>query len=118
VIRRLLTRFRRGNPVQSIWLGALLASPVWVNTLVYRPTSVTGTLLLLGGSLAGGYLIARVFLGSVSADLEEVRAQNLWLRPGSARRSPSETWPSRSRRSGPASRACSASTSRRPAAAT
>ena len=67
------------QPVQSIWLGALLASPVWVNTLVYRPTSSAGTLLLLGGSLAGGYVIARVFLGSVSADLEEVRAQNLWL---------------------------------------
>jgi predicted Zn-dependent protease with MMP-like domain len=79
VIRRLLTRYRRGNPVQSIWLGALLASPVWVNTLIYRPTSSAGTLLLLGGSLAGGYVIARVFLGSVSADLEEVRAQNLWL---------------------------------------
>lgn len=79
VIRRLLTRYRRGNPLQSIWLGALLASPVWVNTLVYRPTSSAGTLLLLGGSLAGGYVIARVFLGSVSADLEEVRAQNLWL---------------------------------------
>ncbi|HSS56083.1 MAG TPA: metallopeptidase family protein [Gaiellales bacterium] len=79
MIRRLLTRYRRGNPLQSIWLGALLASPVWVNTLVYRPTSSAGTLLLLGGSLAGGYVIARVFLGSVSADLEEVRAQNLWL---------------------------------------
>jgi predicted Zn-dependent protease with MMP-like domain len=79
VIRRLLTRYRRGNPVQSIWLGALLASPVWVNSLIYRPSSSAGTLLLLGGSLAGGYVIARVFLGSVSADLEEVRAQNLWL---------------------------------------
>ena len=79
MIRRLLNRYRRGNPIQSIWLGALLASPVWVNTLLYRPTSSVGTLLLLGGSLAGGYVIARVFLGSVSADLEEVRAQNLWL---------------------------------------
>src|SRR4051794_3720527 len=79
VIRRLLTRYHRGNPVQSIWLGALLASPSRVNTLVYHATSSTGTLLLLGGSLIGGYGIARVFLGSVSADLEEVRAQNLWL---------------------------------------
>src|SRR3954469_19573640 len=79
VIRRLFTRYGRGNPLQSIWLGALLASPVWVNTLVYRPTSSAVTLLLLAGSLAGGYVIARVFLGSVSADLEEVRAQNLWL---------------------------------------
>ena len=52
---------------------------MWVNTLVYRPTSSAGTLLLLGGSLAGGYVIARVFLGSVSTDFEEVRAQNLWL---------------------------------------
>ena len=79
MIRRLLTRYRRGNPIQSIWLGALLASPVWVNTLVYRATSSADTVLLLGGSLVGGYVVARVFLGSVSADLEEVRAQNLWL---------------------------------------
>ena len=92
VIRRLLTRYRRGNPVQSIWLGALLASPVWVNTLVYRPTFSTGTLLLLGGSLVGGYVIARTFLGSVSADLEEVRAQNLWL-PRSGHSAPTRPSP-------------------------
>ena len=79
MVRPLLTRYRRGNPLQSIWLGGLLASPVWVNTLIYRPSSSAGTLLLLAGSVVGGYVIARVFLGSVSADLEEVRAQNLWL---------------------------------------